>query len=327
LKTPLKVILLCLALSVRGYSQEKTWQVGLFSFFDNTEFSHSNVQIPQTMAGVRFAPELYMRLDSVHSIVAGINMLHEFGSSKALGDISPIVYYQYSRKPFGFMAGAFSRNFALDRYPRIFFQDSITYYRPNMNGLLLQYSRNQFFANIWLDWTSRQSHEMRETFFVGSSVKYNQGIFYVQHFNYMFHFAGKMDPVTDEALHDNLIFFTSFGLDFSGRTIFEKLEVNAGWVIGPDRARTNNTGWLFHHGFLSEARIEYKRCGLFNTFYTGESQMFYYSDHDNELYWGDSFYRTNTYNRSDFYIDFIKNDVASARIIFSFHLNKIRLKN
>jgi hypothetical protein len=279
------------------------------------------------MAGVRFAPEVSLRFDSVHSIVAGLNMLHEFGSDKTIGDISPIAYYQYSRKPFRFMAGAFPRNFALERYPRIFFTDSVTYYRPEMNGILWEYSRNRLFANIWLDWTSRQTHEMREAFLIGFSGKYNPGIFYIQHFGYMFHFAGKMDPVIDEALHDNLVFLTSIGLDFSGKTIFEKIEVNAGWVSGLDRARADKTGWFVHNGFLSEALIEYKRCGLFNTFYAGDGQMFYYEDHDNELYWGDPFYRTNTYNRSDFYINFIRNNIASARIIFSFHFTERNIYN
>ena len=48
----------------------------------------------------------------------------------------------------------------------------------------------------------------------------------------MFHLAGKMDPVVEEALHDNLLFHTSAGIDLSGRTFFSTLEANAGWVSG-----------------------------------------------------------------------------------------------
>ena len=117
----------------------------------------------------------------------------------------------------------------------------------------------------------------------------------------MFHFAGFMDPVIDEALHDNLLQLTSIGADLSDRTVFDRLELNAGYVTGFDRARADDTGWLIHNGFLSELFIEYKRFGLFNTFYAGDGQMYFYEDHDNELYWGDAFYRTNTYNRSDSY--------------------------
>jgi hypothetical protein len=166
---------------------------------------------------------------------------------------------------------------------------------------------------------------MHEAFFMGFSGKFKPGVFYVQQFTYMFHFAGKMNPVIDEALHDNGVLLTSAGLDFSGKTIFDRLEINGGWIVGLDRARSDGTGWIVHHGFLSEAMIEYKQIGLFNTFYSGEGQMYYYNDHDNELYWGDPFYRAQQYNRSDFYIDFIKNKIVSTRLIYSLHFTENRM--
>ena len=319
MKTILKVILLFFIVSTEGISQETFWNAGVYSFFDNTEFGHSAVQIPQTMAGVRFAPELGLKWDSVNSITLGGNMLHEFGSNIAIGDFSPTAYYMFDKKPFRFLMGAFPRNYAVERYPRIFFQDSLTYYRPNINGILWEYSVRNIFLNLWLDWTSRQSVNDREAFFVGFSGKYKYGIFYIQEFAYMFHFAGKMDPVVDEALHDNWLVHASAGLDLSDKTIFSRLEINGGWVCGLDRARLDHTGFIFQNGFISEARIEYKRIGLFNTFYSGEGQMHYYDDHDNELYWGDPIYRAKTYNRSDFYIDFIKNNIVSTRLIYSLH--------
>jgi hypothetical protein len=321
MKTTLS-ILLGLAISVSCFSQQTALQVGLFTFFDNDEFAHSAVQIPQTMAGVRFAPDVSFKFDSVNSIVVGINMLHEYGSDRAVGDFSPIAYYRYSGKPFGFTVGAFPRDHALARYPRIFFQDSVTYYRPEMYGMLGEYSGKHLFANIWLDWTSRQSREKREAFFVGFSGEYNSGAFYVRHFSYMYHFAGKMDPVIDEPLHDNLLFLTSIGLDLSHRMIFDRFEINAGYVTGLDRARAYNTGWILNTGFLSEAVIEYKRAGIFNTFFTGNGNMYYYNVHHNELYWGDPFYRSYIYNRSDLYLDFIRNKVVNARLIYSLHFTE-----
>jgi hypothetical protein len=283
MKSPLRIILLFFLISAEGISQKPTWNVGLYPFFDNTEFGHSAIQIPQTMAGVRFAPGVGLQFDSIQSINIGINILHEFGSDKAIGDFFPTAYYEFDKKPFRFLMGAFPRKFALERYPRIFFQDSLTYYRPNINGILWEYSRKQLLLSLWLDWTSRQSHEMHEAFFMGFSGKFKPGVFYVQQFTYMFHFAGKMNPVIDEALHDNGVLLTSAGLDFSGKTIFDRLEINGGWIVGLDRARSDGTGWIVHHGFLSEAMIEYKQIGLFNTFYSGEGQMYYYNDHDNEL--------------------------------------------
>jgi len=322
MKNSIWIFIFLFVLSAEGTSQQPFWQARLSSFFDNTEFGGSAYQIPQTMAGVHIAPAFGLKWDSVHSIRAGVDLLHEFGSDKIIGDVFLTAYYKYDRRPFRFLMGAFPRDYAVDRYPRIFFQDSIKYYRPNMNGMLVEYSGEQLFLNLWLDWTGRQSLEMHETFFAGFSGKYYQGVFYVQNFSYMFHFAGKMDPVIDEALHDNLVFLGAAGLDFSGKTILDKLEINLGWVTGMDRARADNTGWFVQHGLLSEAKIEYWYLGLFNTFYTGNGQMYYYGDHDNELYWGDPIYRTKTYDRADFYINFAKNKVLDIRLIYSLHFTE-----
>ena len=316
------MIFFSLLFTARGVAQKPFWEARLYSFFDNTEFGHSSYQIPQTMAGVRFAPALGFRWDSVHSLTAGIDMLHEFGSDKFLGDIYPTAYYKYDRQPFLFMMGAFPRDFAVRDYPRFFFQDSIRYYRPNINGILVAYSNEKLQLKLWLDWTGRQSPELHETFFTGFSGKYSHGLFYISNYWYMFHFAGKMDPVVDEALHDNILIMASVGLDLSGKTPFDILDINAGWVSGFDRARADMTGWFVQPGFLSEARIEYKHFGLFNTFYTGKGQMYYYNDHDNELYWGDPIYRARTYNRSDIYINFAENDLLNIRLIYSLHFTE-----
>jgi hypothetical protein len=313
------ILFFFLILSTAGLSQEKRWQVGLYPFFDNTEFGHSKVQIPQTMAGVQFSPEAGLLWDSVHSVNIGVALIHEFGSTKTIDFLYPTAYYEFKGKPFRFVMGAFPRKFVTEKYPRAFFQDSISYYRPNINGIFWEFRRKQDYFNLWLDWTSRQSPTAHEAFFMGISGRYNLGIFYVRHFGYMFHFAGTMNPSDQEALHDNGLFLTSAGLDLTGKTIFTALDVNAGWLIGLDRARSDNTGWIKQQGLLMEMRIEYKWIGIFNTFYNGSGLMHYYADHSNELYWGDPIYRAKSYNRTDFFINFINNKIVNTKLIYSLH--------
>ena len=316
------IILLFLLICGRSFPQQIIWNAGLFSFFDNTEFAHSSVQIPQTMAGVRFAPDIGLSWDSIHSVITGFNVLHEFGSEKSFADFYPTAYYRFKKKPFLFFMGAFPRDLIPVRYPRLFFQDSIYYYRPNVNGLMWEYSEDKLNLSVWLDWTGRQSFTEHETFFWGVTGKYKPGVLYVQHFSYMFHFAGTMNPADDGPLHDNGLAMTSLGLDLSGKTFFDKFDINGGWVIGLDRARAYETGWLTHNAFISQANIEYKHTGLFNTFYIGDPQMYYYNELHNELYWGDPFYRSKVYNRTDFYIDFIRNKNINTRLTYSLHFSE-----
>jgi hypothetical protein len=312
-------------LTQSGYSQDVVFQAGLFSFFDNVEFGHSAVKIPQTMSGVQFAPEVSLGWDSVHRINIGVNLMHEFGSSESIDRLYPTAYYEFNKEPFRFMMGAFPRDEITCRYPRLFFQDSISYYRPNLNGIYLGYGKKRNYIDLWLDWTGRQSDSIREAFFVGINSRYSLGPFYVRHTSYMYHFAGKMNPVAEEALHDNLLFLTSIGIDLSGKSILDKLDFNAGWVAGVERARSENTGWILQSGFLVEARAEYKFIGLSNSFYKGEGLYEFYGDHSNELYWGDPAYRANTYNRTDFYLRFFDNRIVNAELTYSLHFLENRV--
>ena len=319
------IVIFLFLIVFEGFTQEKKWKVELFPFFDNTEFGKSAVKIPQTMTGVIFAPEAGLRWDSVHNVNIGVNLVHEFGSPKAIDKFYPTAYYEYDNGPITFIMGAFPRYKTIEKYPRLFFQDSISYYRPNINGIFWEFRQGQRYLNLWLDWTGRQSETIREAFFMGISGRYNLGILYFQHFGYMFHFAGKMHPVVQEALHDNGLFYTSVGVDLSGKTGLNKLEANGGWVIGLERSRADNTGWIKMNGFLMEIRVEYKVIGLFNSFYKGRGQMYFYNSLGNELYWGDPVYRAKTYNRSDFYIRFIQNRNVNMELTYSLHYLESRI--
>jgi hypothetical protein len=318
---------LFIMLSYEGFSQQLTWNAGLFSFFDNVEFGKSAIKIPQTMAGVMLIPEAGLAWDTVHKVNIGVNMMHEFGSSKAVDKFYATAYYCYDRKPFRFLMGAFPRSMAVEKYPRLFFQDSLSYYRPNLNGIFAEFTQGTGYFNLWLDWTGRQSQAVHEAFLVGFSGRYDIGIFFIQHFEYYFHFASKLNPVVDEALHDNFLSLTSAGINLSDRMFPGKLEASAGWVAGLERARADNTGWFRKNGILLELRAEYKFIGLYNTYYTGSSLMQYYNDHDNDLYWGDPVYRAKTSDRADIYIDFIRSSKINLELTYSLHFLEGRIYN
>jgi len=321
----LRIIVMLLWVTPSIFSQTPSWHVGMLGFFDNTEFSGSYLKVPQTMSGIQFAPEAGLTWDSVHIIRAGVNLMHEFGSNKAIDKFYPTAYYYLDMHPVRFVMGAYPRSITVDRYPRLFFQDSISYYRPNINGISLEIGNENRYINLWLDWTGRMTEDVRETFFVGLSGKYTYKIFYVRHLNYMFHFFRTSDPFMDEALHDNLLFLTSAGVDLSGKIFLDRFDINIGWVAGMERARAEQTGWMLMSGILSEARAEYKFFGLFNSFYKGERLLNFYGDHSTELYWSDPVYRAGTYNRSDFYLRFFNTEKINIEVTYSLHFLESRV--
>lgn len=324
MKTSGFALIFSLLLIQKALSQDLNWKIGLFTFFDNSEYSRSAFQIPQTLSGVILAPELGLGWDSIHRFSTGISLLHEFGSERAIDNFYPTAYYIYNKRPWKFIMGAFPRNYALEKYPRLFFQDSISYYRPNINGIYWELAKNNNYFNVWLDWTSRQTESTREAFFVGLSGRYNKGVFFAQQFGYMFHFFTVKNPVIEESLHDNILLLTSAGIDLAKKAGFDKLEADAGWVLGLERARADQTGWIKQNGLLVEAKIEFRGVGLFNTFYKGHGMLYYYNDHNNDLYWGDPVYRAKTYNRSDIYIRFIKTGKVNLKFIYSLHFMENR---
>jgi len=319
MRKSLFLLIILLGFCVKVQSQDFIWKANIYSFFNNNEFSRSKYKIPQTISGIQAAPEIGIRFDSVHIISGGVNILKEFGSTAIADKIYPTVYYEFNNASYRFMMGAFPRNVALDKYPRVFFQDSIAYFRPNMTGMFFELSREKGYINLWLDWTSQISVTERETFFAGLSGRYNAGIFYMQHFSYMFHYAKDFDPIVEKYIYDNALTLTSVGVNLSQLTFLDQFDINAGWLSGIERSRGDEIGWITNNGFLMETRLAYRRFGIFNTLYLGDKQMPFYAEQLNKLYWGDPIYRAGNYNRSDFYIDFIKNSRVKLQLAYSLH--------
>jgi len=333
-----KSIILFVFLFIFGstFSQDFLWKARMHGFFDNCEFGSSQLRNSQTMAGIRIAPEVGLGWET-HRVFVGVDLMREFGSDQLIDYSDLIAYYEYNSPrrlaaggetitisidgPFRFYMGNFPRKMALEKYPRMFFQDSIWNYRPLMTGIFWEKrSRDKYFLNAWLDWTGRQTMEKNEAFFVGLSGRYNLNLFYGQLFSYYYHFAANSNPEIAEGLHDNGLVWASLGLDLRKKTglRFEKLEANIGWTIGVERDRDIGD---FHtpQGFLSEIKVEYKGLGLFSTYYKGGGQKVFYDDHGSNVYWGDPFYRSTEYNRSDLYVNFIKTDVVNLKFTYSLH--------
>ena len=314
------IILLLLGVRISVFPQEVLYKVGVHNFFDNNEFADCPVGYSQTMAGVHFAPQIGLGWDSKNRIFVGVDAMHEYGSDKAVGYYDPIAYYEYDNKPFRFYMGAFPRNMALDKYPLFFIQDSINNYRPTMTGLFWEfYSKKGDFMNIWLDWISRQTMTRHETFFMGWSGRYNRNIFYGQHFGYMHHYAGTMDPALNTPVHDSGRLWTALGVDLSSKTSLDKLNINAGWAVGLERYREEGGTWDCPQGLLSEIKVEYRGIGAFNTYYKGGGQEKYYDEFYGQLYWGDRLYRATRYDRLDGYVYLMKTDVVTLKFIFTLH--------
>src|ERR1035437_7120500 len=136
-----------------------------FAFLDDHEYD-ALIPLRKTISGTRTEIDLGYNVDSLNHFVVGVNPLHEFGGVPYFVQVNPVAYYTYTGKHWLFNAGEFPRNELLN-YPRALINDSVQYFRPNVEGLLLRNTNRFGHETGWIDWVSRQTPTQRNEFMAG----------------------------------------------------------------------------------------------------------------------------------------------------------------
>jgi hypothetical protein len=278
--------LLFLGMSVTA--QELEGELNFHGFADNREYAKSN-RFSQTIFGSRISPEVGILIDSTHRLRIGINALQEFGGRDFFKKADPVIYYQYQKNKWNFFIGSFPRLNLIDDYPRAQLADTLNYFRPNLEGMLVKYETSKFKETVWVDWNGKQTDTDRETFLFGFSGKYQPGKFFVSHYAYMYHYALSAISPPNQYLEDNGAIKVQLGLDFSNDTFLDSLTISAGGMLSIERVRGLGTSST-PKGFIANLNAGYKKFSLSNTFYAGEGH---------HLINGDAFYTAKTYDRLD----------------------------
>jgi len=326
-KNPVFILLFFALSTAAGAQTTFEWSVGALGFVDNREYK-SDYQDGQSMLGIRLAPEIGAGFGKRHHLRAGVNVLKEFGREMNKNDVVYTAYYHYDKNPFSFYFGSFPRQFALGDFPAVFFQDSLTYYQPNLEGFVWRYEKSRGYASLFLYWDSKQSISQREIFTAGSADMIRKNIFYGKYQYFYHHYALRSIYNKEERIHDNGLLHAAVGADLTTKTNLDTLYINAGYLIGHERRRTIGK-WIAQQGLFVEAQAEWQGLGVKNTLYAGEGLMIYYKTSYNEgnLYSGDPYYQAKFYNRTDLYIDLITSTWANARFDWSFHYDGKRLSS
>lgn len=260
-----------------------------FAFLDDHEYE-ALIPLRKTISGTRTEIDMGYNVDTLNHFVVGVNPLHEFGGVPFYVQVSPVAYYSYTGKHWMYNMGEFPRNDLL-QYPRALLNDSVMYYRPNVEGALLRNTNKHGYETGWIDWISRQTPTQRNEFMAGELLKFvpNPGhAFYITHFLLFMHDAGtKSDtaaPIRDQGGYE-----VRAGLDYSHRTVFDSLKFEAGYLFTEYRIRSMYS-WRTSDGFVASVYISRKRFSIFDEFYKGEP---------NYLTFGDPFYSKTIYNRMD----------------------------
>ena len=282
-------------------------------FMDNREYS-AFVPRSRTYSGTRTALDLGLNLDSLNHFVVGINGIHEFGARPFFLTVDPVAYYHYESKKWIFDIGEFPREQGnISQYPRSMLNDTLQYYRPNIQGLMTNLHTQYGFETIWIDWISRQTATDREQFIFGDFGTYipKPGkAFFLSHYFYMLHDAGAEILLPNDHIADNGVAQVRLGLDFSHRhPAFDSIKVDAGAMMSLERVRGLD-GFQMPLGFVASLFVSHHRFAIYDEFYAGKG-------HHVDL--GDSFYEKTCYNRLDIiYSPFVFKHIK-GQFILSLH--------
>ncbi len=288
------------------WSQNVGYELTFKQIFDNREY-FSEYAFPQTIFGAALDASVCFELDSVNGFAAGFNYLYEHGST-ILAIIPQInLYYRYRGKDLNMAFGSFSRSDRITM-PNVFLNDTLNYYRPNVEGASIEYKQTWGTLSGFVDWTGRVSSERRETFLVGMNSRFNFGKIFLNPLFLMYHNARSYNPNDTIHLQDNGIFALLAAYEMKDDQSAYSLNLSAGIVSSYNRFRPADFIW--GRGLLSNINFRYTVFGISGVYYFGTPIDFIY---------GDPFYRSGNYGRIDFFIDPFKNQNIDSKIAWNLH--------
>ena len=281
-------------------------------FLDNREYKDF-IPRSRTYSGTRTSLDFGINIDTLNHFVVGVNTMHEFGAIPFFIKVDPIAYYKFESKTWQFDAGEFPRAGLVDNFPRALLNDTLMYYRPNIQGLLAKYHTDHFMQIGFIDWLSRQTQTQREQFIFGEEEKYRpslSGPFYISHFAFMMHDAGAEILLPGDHINDNGGAEIKLGLDFTHKQhLLDSLSIEAGGLISFQRARGID-GFQTPKGFVANVFASYGRFALYNEFYAGQGSYIEY---------GDSFYERKFYDRLDLIFNTFAAKGLKGQFVLSIH--------
>lgn len=290
------------------------YDVDMLFHFDNREFAYSKDVITPSMTvnAIVLTPSVGFSVaqgqNASHRLMAGIDLVREMGSGQKYDVFREItVYYDahvnLPKGRFEGIAGVFPRKYMEGEYSEAFYSDSLKFYDRNLDGVLLKYKSDRFYAELGCDWMGQAGHDRKERFEVFTAGRWDAAKWFALGWSAsMYHYAGsEVAPgvVDNHKINPYLL------VDASCFTGMQELSLKAGAMITYqwDRERDNGP----HSPLGGEAVLTARNWNvcLKNTAYFGQNLLYYYNSRDlggakygNDLYRGQPFY-TGFYDRAE----------------------------
>lgn len=317
MKKLLLLIASCFATTL-ALAQETRFEYNAYYeyYFENREFDYPapGPMSSGTINGVSLTPSIGLGIkqseDIYHRLSLGVDIRRNMGGSKAryLDEVT-IFYDGHVRLPDGARfegsIGVFPRHFCEGEYGRAFFSDSLRFVDRNLEGVLLKYKTDKFYAELGADWMGRKEDFVKERFMIFSAGSYSlsrhlslgwAGTFY--------HYAGSV--AAPGVVDNNLLNpYIKIGLIERSARKYLRLKVGLLGTYQWDREREPKAGIKLGTEVVLTGKC--RSLSFENSFFSGSNFQYLYSNKDlggnkygNMLYFGSPFYGLGIYNMAEF---------------------------
>ncbi len=306
------------------------WGVDANTVFDNREGDQTYAP-QQTIFFSRLSPAIGAQILGEHKLIAGTNYIQPIGIGYKENKFIPTAYYNFSHnierdssdsKQWSVSFGMIPRRLMIRRLPSILWSDYMDYYNPTIRGILLQCVKEDFFAEIILDWRSLQSAEQREAFNVNFNTEGKISETFFVGGNAQLNHLAKRNPAPDgEGVNDDMFLYPYAGFDFSNKTSLDSLRFSLGYAASFDRCRAIGD-WEADGGLMLDFILQWKKIGFSETLYAGSRQFPLYPMYGSLLNMGDPHYQSGVYSLTSIYSPIVHNKYVDFLASLDFHITQ-----
>lgn len=319
--------LLCSLLLTQIVSSQEDgflWSVDNVTVFDNREGSQAHA--PQgTIFFNRFSPEIGVRFFKYHELKGGTSYIQPIGIDYQKTKFVPTFYYTYTqpeKREWSVSVGMIPRHKLHEPLPKILWSDSMSYYNPNIRGVLLQCVKDSFFAEIILDWRSLQSETQREAFNVNANIEGRVGNrFLIGGHAQLNHLAKQENAPAGQGVNDDMFLNPYIGWNLKNETALDSFKVKVGGSFMFDRCRAIGN-WDNAFGLLIDVIAQYKKIGIKETLYVGQASLPLIDMYGSLLNMGDPHYHSKVYSYTSIYSPIVENQFVNFAAALDFNITK-----
>ncbi len=241
-----------------------------------------------------------------HLFMAGVDLLKDFGSNQSFQEVlkDVTIYYNLEKQlspkcRFSLTSGIFPRTYSQEDYSEVFYSDSLRFYDPSYEGLLLRFEQPRSAFELGVDWTGQLGEGNRERFMV-FSAGHGDVLPWLKlgYSAYMYHYANSYEV---QGVVDNAVVNPYVKFDLAPYLPMQELSARLGYILSYQWDRLNMSSAATPMGGELVCEARKWNVSLKNTLYWGQDLMPLYNEADaggykygNSLYFGDPHYRVRT---------------------------------